>query len=217
MKATLDGLIMTDHTLDSIRGYVIQDLAEAMPSTVEDWVELHLGLQASTLERWSSMIARQRWFEDPDILPALEAFCLAKSESERYDPFIKVVTRILQMAQGKFDLHGSRNTFPIKDIGLFNGSDRPIQTIPEHGILGAERKPDILLMRQSAMPAEESDVRVRWVDVLSWFELKYNGSLRVEYNRARTARGLPPLAKKSAKSSGELTTIVEEVRAVFKQ
>ena len=184
---------MHDHTLDSIRGYVIQDLADATPTDVEDWVELYLGLDYATLDRWSKKISRERWFEDSAVQEALQRYCRAKTEHARYQPFIDLFNRVKEKAHRTLNLHGPGNTFPIADIGLFRCAGRPVQPIREHGALGAERKPDIILMRQAAMPPENSETQVRWPDVLSWFALKYDIFLLAELNRARVARGLPAL------------------------
>ena len=120
---------------------------------------------------------------------------------------MELVTLILEKARGTLDLRGPRNTFPIADVGLFDGSQRPIEPVREHGALGAERTPDIILMRKAAMPLEGSGQRVHWTDVLSWFELKFDGSLRVELNRARAAHGLPPRVADDEETLVEATVV----------
>ena len=53
MKAELSGRVnLGEHTLDSVRGYVRQDLLEASPASVEDWVDLFLGVPAATFSKF---------------------------------------------------------------------------------------------------------------------------------------------------------------------
>lgn len=186
-KASVGGLLMADHTLDSVRGYVIQDLEDAVPTTIEKWVDLFLGMDLATSERWTAKIVNQRWFFDDTIQTALVGYCTAKAEKDCYRPFIELVTSILEKARTTLGLAGSWNSYPVSDVHLVNNATRPTKTIPEHGKRGAERGPDIVLVRKGSISEGEN---IRWTDVLTWFEVKVENLLVNNLSKALVKRGL---------------------------
>lgn len=179
---------MTDHTLASIRPYVIRDLAEARHTSVEDWLEMHVGINRATFARWSAKIAKAKLFLDEDIQTHLIAYCRSNGEAGRYTPFIELLKCIKDKVRNILPLAGTRRTkYPIDDITFKDHSNKYVIPNREHGALAAMRRPDVVWVREDAAAKD----RVTWDDMLSWCELKASKSLREPLDNAREARGLP--------------------------
>ena len=212
LRCTLDGFMEPDRTLDSVRAYVVQDLADAAQTTIEDWLELYLGVNSATYRQWRAKIVKDSWFKDKDIQAALTAYSATTDENERYAPFIELLTRIINMARGNIHL-GSGTSFPINDLSFLDHSKRYVKTNPEQGNAAAQRKPDIVLIRETARPEEG---RAQWADILSWFELKVTTSLTPLLKSVRVDRGMPAVIKgKGKRSKASAAAPVRQVRLGF--
>ena len=176
-----------NRTLSSIRTYVVQDLADAAGTTIEDWLNTFLGVNAETFREWRTKIDEEAWFDDPAIQTALTGYCYTTTESKRYEPFIALLNRIIDLGRGNVN-HDGEKTFPIDDLHLMNHSNKYVHANPEQGNAAACRKPDIVLIRKSAIP---EDGRVLWTDILTWFELKVARSISQTLIAERSLRGKP--------------------------
>ena len=185
-RCALEDFMDPDRTLESVRAYVIQDLADAAPTTAADWLELYLGVSPSTYREWRAKILEGHWFEDKGIQDALRDYCAATDERRRYDPFIKLLTRIIEM--GRKVVHPLPDTgYPINNMKLHDHSGRYIHRTTEHGTKAAQRKPDIILLREST---QLKDGRAQWTDILTWFELKYIEELTGSLTSVQAARNI---------------------------
>ena len=207
-----DSWVLSDHTLMSVRPYVIRDLAEAHHTSVEMWLDTHLGISADQFHQWSDTIAKERFFYDKEVQDALFKYCSANSEAERYKPFIDLCTRIVTMARGVLPLAGKDgNTYPLDDLVFVNNHKRNIQTIPEHEGVAAERRPDIIVVRKTADPTVTKQ-RAKWSDLLTWCEMKVIAKIAPKLDLAREERGFSSTETKSgtsvdASTSDRATTV----------
>ncbi|PSS17152.1 hypothetical protein PHLCEN_2v3210, partial [Hermanssonia centrifuga] len=99
-------------------------------------------------------------------------------------------------------LPGVGGSYPIDDIKVVVNDPISIERIPEHGELGAFRKPDLLFVRGSHKKASRGKTpRVRWVDILAFLEFKLDDKeqLLETLNSCRDDRRLPII-----KAKGEL-------------
>ena len=188
LLCTLESMGDTGRTLQSVTGYVIQDLADAVATPVADWLDLYLGISPAIFQEWTSKIAEGKWFEDAAIQKALTDYCSTTDEKKRYKPFVDLMNTIIEKAHKVLPLAGKEGEkYPIDDIHFVKHANKYVALIPEHGKLGAKRAPDVLLMRQSAAPVGRA--RAEWRDILSWFELKATRLLTPLLDSAKAARG----------------------------
>ena len=207
--------MFTKATLSSIPFYVIQDLADASSTSVEHWVEQFCGTKATKLRQWSAKLEKERLFQDNEIQDALLRYCSTDVEKERYKPFIDLLSRVVLKGRELLDLAGPEgNTYPVDNIAFFNNSNRPIETIREHNGIAAECRPDVIMLRKNAIPAEK--MKANWTDVLTWWELEVCEVLAELLSDAMVTRGLPKLPKHGSKapegtvqssSNTDLTTV----------
>ena len=210
LRCSLDGFMNPDRTLDSVRAYVIQDLADAAPTTIEDWLDLYLGVAPSTYRRWRAEIAEAHWFEDKSIRDALDEYSACTGEEDRYDPFITLLSRIIEM--GRELIYPAEGTgFPINDLQLVDHSSKYIHRTVEHGNMAAERKPDVILKRKSSQMERG---RAKWTDILTWFELKCNGALTELLTSARADRALFPTPVAPSVQTSSSAGVAEQVRFI---
>ena len=208
-RCSLDGFMDPDRTLDSVHTYIVQDLADAAPTTIEDWLDLYLGVNSATYRQWCAKIVEDNWFDDDSIKKALDDYSATKEEKTRYKPFIQLLTRIIEMGRGTFHLD-SGTDFPIDDVHLFNHSNRYVHPTSEHGNTAAQRKPDIIMMRKAALPEED---RAQWTDILTWFELKYIKKLNELLASVRAARSVSPTNKAAGAHPHASTVLCGQVRS----
>ncbi len=100
-------------------------------------------------------------------------------------------------------LPGVGASYPIADIEVVVNDPISIERIPEHGELGAFRKPDLLFVRGSQKDLSRGNgARVRWVDILAFLEFKldHKEQLLQTLNTCREDRGLPLIISKDGKS-----------------
>ena len=192
LKAYLDKFEMADRTLDSVCGFVRQDLLEASSASVEDWVDLFLGVPRSALCDLTTKIGEEKWFRDRAIQKHLKAYCYAKSEAQRCSPATLLFQRIIAKARDAMKKSAlglpagdCRKSFPIADAQFVNHSNTFVCPPPIQGVLASKRHPDLLLVR-----ARSAKRKISWPDVLTWFELKFVNNLTGAYNGERVARGL---------------------------
>ena len=120
-----DGWVLTDHTLDSVRPYVIRDLAEARPTTIDVWFSTYLGMELGTFQNWSSEISKAGWFRDKEIQDALRKYCSTNVEKARYEPLVSLFNRIVTLGRGLLPLAGrSQKQYPVDDLVFVNNADR---------------------------------------------------------------------------------------------
>ncbi|KAJ3552550.1 hypothetical protein NM688_g4094 [Phlebia brevispora] len=181
----------SDHDRESIHPYVREDLKCAKVVGFYTWTESVLGLPSTKIVARAREIAKLRWFEDRIIQDALVDYCRGTTEKARYDPFVHLVNRVIELARGKLSGVG---VYPVKDFCIANNSDRVVQTIPEHGGLGAKRRPDFLgLPLAKAAKLYTPKGSVHWSDILCWGELKQVTILTEPLDKERQARGLSAL------------------------
>lgn len=137
--------ILSDHDRASIHAFLGQDINNAQKVDFDIFIDAVFGLSSETMKEWSLKIRELNWLEDPDVKTSLESFCSVTQETDRYQPLAILTNRIIELARGS--LPGIPNTFPIDDIRLVRNDPICIQTIPEHGPLGALRKPDLVMIR----------------------------------------------------------------------
>lgn len=188
------GLLETEHKLKNIHAYIRQDLKDSQKVTFNQWVEVVFGVDPVKFRAWTLEISRQRWFEDPSIQAPLVGYSKARSEKGRYDPYVKLCTNIIERARGNLSGVAKTRSYPINNISFVNNADREVQTIPEHGSLGASRRPDVLTVREPVALRIEEGERVTWPDIINWWELKFWRKLTAMLNAARRERGMAKLA-----------------------
>ncbi len=192
------GGVTRDHKTDSIHPFVEQDLESLREVSVETWIEAVLGVSPSRLDEWATLIKKLDWFQDHVIERALTDYARPGEESEIYKPFARITNQILQLARSTFP--GACDSYPIDDIKVVVNDRTTIERIPEHGELGAFRKPDLLFVRGS-QKTRGKGARVRWVDILAFLEFKldHKDQLLQTFNTCRDDRRLPIVEAKKEK------------------
>ncbi|KAJ3543285.1 hypothetical protein NM688_g5874 [Phlebia brevispora] len=184
----------SDHDRKSIHPYVREDLRHAKHVGFFVWTEAVLGLSQTKLLSRAREIGKLRWFEDSIIQNALIDYCRVTSEKRRYDPFIHLVNRIVELASGK--LPGVDKVYPIKDFCIANNADRVVKPISEHGSMGAKRRPDFLgLSATNAVKLYTKGGSVEWKDILFFGELKYVSCISEMLSKERQLRDMSHLDK----------------------
>ena len=170
MTTDLSGhLEMVHRTVNSTRGYVFQDLLEASSASIEDWIDLFLGISPAIFRELYEKIGQEKWFCDNAIQEHMKTFCYAKGERRRRQPTIDLFRRILEMARDAmkistlwFPVGDSHQSFTISDVHIVDSSDHPVLTPENQGDLGAKKRPDLLVVRERA-----DKIPVPWTKVLS--------------------------------------------------
>ena len=101
-----------------------------------DWVQNSLGRSSAEIEKWSTIISDQKWFEDPVIQESLIEYCCTKYETLRYVPFAALANRILDLARGNLPGVPKENSYPIDDICFVDNSKYEVEKILQHRICG---------------------------------------------------------------------------------
>lgn len=208
------------HTDDVCHPYLQEDLtSSATGISLNSWAEAKFGLSKGGLKKWAAEIAALDWFTDEVVQNALGRYCGAVNEGGRYQPFIELANRIIELCRGA--LTGVGDKYPVDDFCFANSSTNTIETIEEHEGLGARRKPDVLGLRRAIARKLETAISsarekskagkpkpVRWVDILTIVEHKFGHDILAKLNAERRSRGLCPLDK-----NGNITnTTADEVR-----
>ncbi|KAJ3552552.1 hypothetical protein NM688_g4093 [Phlebia brevispora] len=208
----------SDHDRESIHPYVREDLKGAKAVGFFSWTEAVLGISSTKLLARAREIAKLRWFEDKIIQEALIDYCRGTTEKARYNPFVHLSNRVVELARGKL---AGVSKYPVNDFCIANNSDRVVQTIPEHGALGAKRRPDLLGLSQStAVKLYSPRGSVHWFDILFWGELKQINVLVEPLSKERKARymsslddsGFPTDRPKSARARPRLPPVEPDVQ-----
>ena len=189
------GTSTSSHTTGDIHPYVAADLLNyhaVVP--LYAWIEAVCHVSRAQLIDRMARIKTLKWFEDEVIQAALVDFASNK-EKGRYTPFAKIANRILELAPGNIPGITKKSPYPIPDPHFIDNSTKPIKRIPEHGSVGAQRKPDVLCLRQSKADEISGDAtaRVEWTDILHWWEIKYNRLLIDNLREERLSRGMSTL------------------------
>ena len=179
-----------------VRGAVfnIFEPEHAEPTSVADWADMFLGLDVATFRAWAEIIAEERWIDDTVIQESMDQYCWTRYHEDRQRFFARILRRVLSLAPFVLDLGGHENTYTVGEISAVSNMGFAMQTIPEHGLRGAVRDPDLLLMRKEAIPTGKA--LARWSDVLTWFEVVDRYELRDKYRMLTEDPG----DKKSAKT-----------------
>lgn len=174
--------ILSDHDTASIAVYLEQDLKNTQTVDFNIFADAVFGLSPDTMKDWSLSIRAQNWLNDPTIEQGLKAFCATHVETNRYEPLAAVVNRIIELAREY--LPDVPDTYPIDDICLRRNDPVFIQTIPEHGPLGAQRKPDLVMIRGARAHLLERQTEpkrpapgIRWSDNIASWELKVKATM----------------------------------------
>ncbi|THG96928.1 hypothetical protein EW026_g4994, partial [Hermanssonia centrifuga] len=178
-----------EHTNATVHPYVKQDIACAKLVPYHVWTGAILKLDRRKLKKWVAHIKRHEWHNDPTIQEALIQFCGAPKETSRYGPYEGIINRILELA--KDQLPGA-DSYPIEDIKITRNDPNYIERTPEQGVLGALRKPDLLIVRGEAVERvlSSKNARFRWSDILTFAELKAESGLIPAMNGWRLQQGL---------------------------
>ena len=184
---------VSSHANEEIHPYVANDLLSShtvVPLYV--WVDAVCHVSLTRLISWMTKIKALHWFEDEVIQASLITYCSNK-EPGRYAPFVKIANRILELAPGKIPGIRKRSPYPIPDIHFIDHSAKAVTRIPEHGTVGAQRKPDVLCLRKPHADEQGPAARVQWTDILHWWEIKYNRLLIDNLREERLSRGMSTL------------------------
>ncbi|THG92490.1 hypothetical protein EW026_g8426 [Hermanssonia centrifuga] len=125
------GMPLSSHNVDTVHPYVKKDVAASKEIPLYAWTEGALKLTKQDIFQWTTLIDELNWFEDP---------------VGRYAPFAAVANRVLELAKGT--LPGVPHSYPVDDIRFVQNDPTYMRRIPEHGLLGALRKPDLLILRE---------------------------------------------------------------------
>ncbi|THG98171.1 hypothetical protein EW026_g3983 [Hermanssonia centrifuga] len=190
----MDGvcLVTSAHTNDTVHPYIREDVDTAKRISLKVWVRAVLGLSEDQFVEWVRHIADNDWYKDEVIEEALIAFARASVETERYEPFANLGNRIFELAKG--ELPGV-DSFPINDIEMIRNDPVHLKRTPEDDVLGAKRKPDLLVVRGSKIRTLRStkSMAFDWTDVLLFLEMKREKPLVEALLAWRKTRGLPEL------------------------
>lgn len=193
----------TEHKLENIYAYIRQDLKDSQTVTFNHWIEVVFGVNPDKFRTWVLEISKQKWFEDPDIQTPLVDYSKAGSEKDRYDPYVELCNSILKRARGNLSDVAKTKSYPINDISFVNNANREVQKIPEHGTLGASRRPDILTVREPVALSIKEGARVTWPDIINWWELKFWRKMMDMLNNARRERGMVELEESGSPKTVE--------------
>ncbi|THH01962.1 hypothetical protein EW026_g802, partial [Hermanssonia centrifuga] len=190
-------ILTVEHTNDTVHPYIRRDVKHAEQVPFDVWIAAVLKLNNPKLKSWVQYIKQHRWHEDSVIQNSLARFATAEKETARYEPLADLSNRILDMAKGH--LPGVKS-YPIDDITMTRNDPSPLNRIPEHGPLGAVRKPDLLLVRGEKLETSGSKVvKFDWTDVLKFSEVKAFQLLSDAYDKLRRDRRLPETSKAGGK------------------
>lgn len=186
------GMFSLSRTRDAIHPYVEQDLKDAQIISIARWTASVFGLPPGRLSEWAQQISKLKWFTDRIVQQSLIDYCKAKKEKERYQPFVSLANRIIDLGRGK--LVGVDAKYPVNTFCFADNHNRVVDTIDDHEGLGAHRKPDVLgLLRKCAKILAKDNGTVRWVDILLLLELKFKVNLLSLLNSVRCEYGLAPV------------------------
>ncbi len=167
------GMPLSSHNVDTVHPYVKKDVAASKEIPLYAWTEGALKLTKQDIFQWTTLIDELNWFEDPVVRENLTTYSLpGRGEQGRYAPFAAVANRVLELAKGT--LPGVPHSYPVDDIRFVQNDPTYMRRIPEHGLLGALRKPDLLILRgvHAKCVGESKRRGVAWVDVLGFAEFK---------------------------------------------
>ncbi|KAF7798384.1 hypothetical protein EIP86_009605 [Pleurotus ostreatoroseus] len=182
-----------DHSRESVHPYVREDLRRAKVAPFFAWTGAALRLPKSKIQARARKIAQLRWFHDEIIQTALVNYVSARTEADRYDPFVHLANRILELARG--NLPGVGQNYPVDNFCFAQNAFKTVRPTPEHGALAARRRPDIFgLSLLDALNLYKAKGCVGWPNILMWGELKLWSKALIEtLNEERIAHGLTPL------------------------
>ncbi len=185
-------LVTSAHAKETVHPYIREDVETAKRIPLKVWVRAVLGLSEDQFVEWVGHIADNDWYKDEVIEEALIAFARASVETERYEPFANLGNRIFELAKG--ELPGV-DSFPINDIEMIRNDPVHLKRTPEDDVLGAKRKPDLLVVRGSKIRTLRStkSMAFDWTDVLLFLEMKREKPLVEALLAWRKTRGLPEL------------------------
>ncbi|KAF7797013.1 hypothetical protein EIP86_008205 [Pleurotus ostreatoroseus] len=182
MNATTSSAILTDHNRASIHAYLERDLKDAPRVDFDLFAKAVFGLDPDTFKDWTLRIREKSWIEDPIIRKRMGEFCNTSTETGRYEPVAGLLNRIIELARDS--LPGIDETYPIDDICVARTDSLCVQTIPEHGPLGALRKPDLVMIRaiyaqllKRLASTNAAAPGIKWSHNLISFELKVRKAL----------------------------------------
>ncbi|KAJ3529931.1 hypothetical protein NM688_g7784 [Phlebia brevispora] len=191
------------HTKSSVNPYIEYDLRSAKAISVNLWAIGVFGLPPGRLEKWEGRIRDEQWFGDKIIAQCLSDYCAAPGEAKRYQPFVDLANRIVELARGK--LPGLNDRYPVDDFTLAGNHENVVQSIREHQGLVAARKPDILGLLSSTAKAVRCGRAVQWTDIVLVFELKFRQALKKPLKIERDNRRAPDVPPSRGVESDEET------------
>ena len=202
LRFTTASKTMSAHSKEEIHPFVLQDLKHSKHTPIDTFTKNVFGLHTRTRVQWCKEIAEQRWFEDPVIEQALADYCAAKSEKERYEPFVRFLNRVLELAPGNLSGIPKENPYPLGDVCFADHHNKFVAKIEEHYPLGATRSPDIVCVLREVAERIKDGGKAEWSDIATWFELKHLDILTGILAAERERRGLspPPTPSKMTRS-----------------
>lgn len=184
---------MEQYKWETVHPYVVQDLEDAHIVALYDWVKIFYGRTRNEIDKWTLLISKLRWFEDSIIQTALYDYCCTREEAGRYDPLVRLLDRIVELARGALPGVPAKDSYPVDDLCFANCAHHEVVPIPEHGPLGARCCPDIaVLRRRHALQLTTKGGKIRWPNLLLYWKLRAWQNLTEMLDAERQRRKLPP-------------------------
>lgn len=139
------GHTSVEHPHSSFHAWIREDINNSRHIHFDLVVETLFGLSAARMKKWVSIIAKEKWHQDPELCASLEAFCSGDYERSRCEPFSKIANRVARMAHGR--LPDVPDVYPIDGICVERNTPNYIETIESQDGLGARRAPGCLVLR----------------------------------------------------------------------
>lgn len=195
LRRAVSSTILSPHTRDLLDDPLVREVEQlSLYVDIDVWVEGVCRVPSATLKQWSSVIKAKNTFADAEIQKALLWFCGVKREPSRYVPLSDFLNRLLALVDTyKSEMKDLPDVKSIPDLVYFR-NDPNYMVPPDHqGELAAQRKPDVVGARMSAMLNRLDGARLAWAHALFCIELKLEYLLTDMLSDCRQKRGLPPL------------------------
>ena len=175
-RATTASLLESEYTCKVVLPFVKQNVVNHRQKvSLKHWLQAVFGIKPDDFQRRVDEIESKKWFDNAVINQALRTFCQSTFEPDRYEPFCTMANEVLRLAREKHsglqEFAGKFDSFPVWDITFVRNDPVIFQVHPDHGTLGAERKPDVVSVREKATKNSE-DRRLEWVSCLACIEFK---------------------------------------------
>ena len=131
----------------------------------------------------------------------LTSYTAASSESQYYDPFVRIANKILQRCEEYIEVSGSElPPFPIDDLKFYKNETVVIKG-DHDGNSHPNRKPDVIALRhrrlgEASRDATRTSDQIHWSDVLLAVEFKVlKNTVSLDFSRLSSLTSVPPLTR----------------------